>query len=277
MKVAFYFRAWQQWRNWGRIGDRGMVTRTFPGCIFIVFCLMSGAVCRADRDESVDTAQTRAIPAILMAAGVSLLETWGGKIVGELWKKSEKSKYTARLKPFVGAVNIAHGVNVAPGAPLKQYLMDAANGANYALLHVGVLRLSKDGSLREMPMNTRFRSGDRIKLRIMSSFDGMAVIENLSPEGKREVIFPESPDQVVEIRQFVGTVLPVSDDQWFEFEGDTGDEEVRITVRHEKAFGRDEDRGKVFQKHLGNGTAFAQELTSGKYPVISQSIRIVHE
>ena len=277
MKDVFSCRTRQQRRNRVQIGDKGILTRLFLGCICIVFGLVSASVCLADRDESVDTAQTRAIPAILMAAGASLLETWGGKIVGDLWKKSEKTKNAGRLKNFMGAINIAHGVNVTSGEPLKQYLMDATNVANYALLHVGVLRLAKDGSMREMPMNTRFRSGDRIKLRIMSSFDGMAVIENLSPDGKRAVIFPGSPDQVVEIRRYVGTVLPASDDQWFEFEGDTGDEEVRITVRHEKAFGRDEDKGKVFQKHLGNGTAFAQELMSGKYPVISQSIRITHE
>ena len=71
-------------------------------------------------------------------------------------------------------------------------------------------------------------------------------------------------------------MIPLGQDEYFEFTGDTGDEQLVITLRDPRAFGDAAAPAVVTRKDENNGSNFMQELAANTYPVISQALKLKH-
>lgn len=173
----------------------------------------------------------------------------------------------------VGLKEAQQTTSAPPGTPLK--LTDGA--ANYEGIHLAIVGAERNGTLTELrPVKAGFRTGERFKLRAMSTFGGLLVIENINPRGERRQIYPASTAQVIVLPAGADTLVPLGPDEFFEFARATGEEQLVITLRDPRAVGDAASTQRVHRKDEEYGTHFVQESTKGRYPVISEAIRLQH-
>jgi hypothetical protein len=167
--------------------------------------------------------------------------------------------------------------NTVADLPTKPIQMD--NGRpNYQGVHAAIVGFDKAGAVTGVqPVVAGFRTGERIKLKVLPTFDALLVIENINPQGVRRQIYPPSATEAVSVKAGVEILVPLAADQFFEFAGVTGDEQLVITLRDPRAFGDAESKAQVSRKDEGDGSSFVQETLPGTYPVISQSLKLKHE
>jgi hypothetical protein len=160
-----------------------------------------------------------------------------------------------------------------PTTPLK-----VENGReNYQAVHVALMNFDHAGNaLGFAPVTAGFKTGERFKLRVLPTFDGLLVIDNINPKNQRKQIYPAQAENVVNIKGGVEIMIPLGQDEYFEFAGATGDEQLVITLRDPRAFGSAAATAVVTRKDENNGSNFMQELTPNTYPVISQAIKLKH-
>lgn len=196
---------------------------------------------------------------LLNSAGSGLVSTAGGAVSALFGFKS------------VGAPE-----NTVADLPTKP--IEVQNGQpNYQGVHVAIVGFDRAGAVTGLqPVTAGFRTGDRIKLKVLPTFDALLVIENINPRGVRQQIYPPSASQAVSLKAGVEVLVPLGVDQFFEFAGATGDDQLVITVRDPRAFGGAESRVEVSRQDEGNGSSFVQETLPGTFPVIAQSLRFQH-
>lgn len=194
------------------------------------------------------------------SATAGLVSTAGGAVVGALGFKS------------VGAAE-----NTVADLPTKP--IEVADGKpNYQGLHVAIVGFDRAGRFTGLqPVSAGFRSGDRIKLKVLPTFDALLVIENINPQGARQQIYPPSVSQAVSLKAGVEVLVPLGEDQFFEFAGVTGDEQLMITVRDPRAYDAAASKAEVSRQDDRLGSSFVQETLPGTYPVIAQSLKLRHE
>lgn len=194
------------------------------------------------------------------SATAGLVSTAGGAVVGALGFKS------------VGASE-----NTVADLPTKP--IEVKDGEpNYQGLHVAIVGFDRAGQVIGLrPVTAGFRTGDRMKLKVLPTFDALLVIENINPRGARQQIYPPSASQAVALKAGVEVLLPLAADQFFEFAGATGDDQLVITVRDPRAYGDAESKVEVSRQDDAQGSSFVQEIRPGTYPVIAQSLKLRHE
>ncbi len=160
-----------------------------------------------------------------------------------------------------------------PAAPLK--LSDGT--ANYEGIHLAIVGADRNGTITELrPVKAGFHTGERFKLRAISTFGGLLVIENINPRGERKQIYP-APGAVIAIQPGSDTLLPLGSDEFFEFARTTGEEQLVISLRDPRAIGDAASKEKVYRKDEDYGSHFVQEVSKGKYAAITESIRLQHD
>jgi hypothetical protein len=166
--------------------------------------------------------------------------------------------------------------NTVVGEPTKPITVE--NGReNYQGVHVAIVGFNRAGAVTGVqPVTAGFKSGDRIKLKVLPTFDGLLVIENITPKGERKQIYPPAGSQVVALKAGAEIMVPLARDDYFEFAGATGDEQLVITIRDPRAFGGKESLVQVNRKDDKYGSSFVQELAPDTYPVISQTLKLQH-
>ncbi len=160
-----------------------------------------------------------------------------------------------------------------PNKPLE--LQDKE--ANYQGVHVAIVTINAQGKPEAIrSVKDGFRSGERFKLRVVATFEGLVAIENINPKGEKKHIYPEG-NNVVGIPQGKETLIPLGEDEWFELTGTTGKEQLVVTVRDRRAFGEAVSENRVFRQDEKYGTNFVQEVSPNKtFPVITQSLTFDH-
>ncbi len=159
-----------------------------------------------------------------------------------------------------------------PSAPLK-----AENGKeNYQGVQLSIGVADQDGKLSFRPLNQGFRTGERFKLHVIATFDGLMMIENINPKAERKQIYPAESGQVVAVRAGRETLIPLGDDQYFEFANATGEEQLVITLRDPRAAGEAKSTAKVNRKNEKFGSQFVQEVKPNTYPSLTEAIKLVH-
>jgi hypothetical protein len=160
-----------------------------------------------------------------------------------------------------------------PAAPMR-----FDQGApNYQGVHVAIVGADRSGTITELrPIRGGFRTGERFKLRVVSTFGGRLVIDNINPRGERRQIYPPESGAVVVLQAGADTLLPLGRDEFFEFARATGDEQLVIALRDPRAVGAAASRTRVYRQDEEFGTHFVQEVARDTYPVISESIRLEH-
>lgn len=161
-----------------------------------------------------------------------------------------------------------------PKTPLK---VEGGN-ANYQGVHVAIIGADRAGNLTGFrPVTDGFKTGERIKLRVVSTFGGMLVIDNINPRGEQKQVYPPRMGDVVVLAAGEETLIPLGADQFLEFTGASGNEQLLITVRDKRAFGSAASTAQVYRKDESYGSNFVQETLTGTYPVIAQGIRLRHD
>jgi hypothetical protein len=176
-----------------------------------------------------------------------------------------------------GFKSIGAPENTVADLPTKAIQLE--NGQpNYQGVHVAIVGFDKAGAVTGLrPVVAGFHTGDRIKLKVLPTFDALMVIDNVNPQGVRKQIYPPGADQAVALKAGIEVMVPLREEQFFEFAGVTGEEQLVITVRDPRAGGAAESKVEVSRKDDADGSSFVQETASGTYPVIAQSIKLRHE
>jgi len=182
----------------------------------------------------------------------------------------------ADMNPPLGTKSAGGILNVGTAEP-KAALTVENGRENYQGVHVAIVGFNKAGSVTGLrPVTAGFKTGDRIKLKVLPTFEGIAVIENINPKGEREQIYPPKGSDVVKLKAGVEIFLPLDKDDYFEFAGVTGDEQLVVTIRDPRAFANNASKVEVSRKDEKEGSSFVQETPPGTFPVISQALKLKH-
>jgi hypothetical protein len=128
--------------------------------------------------------------------------------------------------------------------------------AHYQAVHVALMNFDRNGNPQGFhPVTAGFNTGDRFKLRIVPTFDGILVIDNINPRNERKQIYPAQNENVVNIKAGIEIVIPLDKNQYFEFTDTTGDEQLVITVRDPRAFGNSVATAPVSRKDENKGSS----------------------
>jgi hypothetical protein len=148
---------------------------------------------------------------------------------------------------------------------------------NYQGVHIAIVGIDGKGEITELrSVKAGFRTGERFKLRAISTFGGQLVIENINPKGERKQIYPGERNAVIVLQPGADTLLPLGANEFFEFARTTGEEQLVISLRDPRAVGNAASRQKVYRKDEEFGSHFVQETSKDAYPVISETIRLEH-
>lgn len=179
-----------------------------------------------------------------------------------------------QMTKYLDAVFGAKGVVVGdPSTPL------AAKGGepNYQAAHVAILSIDNMGRVTGFrSVDEGFRTGERFKLRMIATFDAVAAIGNINPRGEGRQIFPPQKGTALQLKAGQEIVIPAKDDEFFQFAGVTGNEQLVVTIMDPRAVGSAASTNRVYRKDESYGSNFAQEIGPGTFPVISQAIALTH-
>ena len=192
-------------------------------------------------------------------------------VVGATQSRSARSADRPKItEKFVTSRDVVLSV---PTKPLQVQGKDP----NYEGVHVAIVALESTGNRTSVrAVNDGFRTGEKFKLRVVSTFEGLVAIDNINPKGEQKRLYPDGSN-VVAIPLGQEVLLPLAACEWFELAGDIGKEQLVITVRDRRAFGEVAAKNQVFRKDEKYGSNFVQEVEPGKtFPVITQSITFSH-
>ena len=164
-------------------------------------------------------------------------------------------------------------VDSAPPAPLV-----VKNGKeNYQGVLLALLVLQPDGqSLVVRPVSAGFKSGEKFRIRIGSTFDGELSLDNINPQLERSRLYPAHAEQIVKIKSGIPVILPLDKDSFFQFDDVAGEEKLVITMRDPRAQGNAAAQSLVHRQENVQGTGLLQEVAAGKYAVIAETIALQH-
>lgn len=163
------------------------------------------------------------------------------------------------------------------GEPVDDLRIDA-DGENFQGVHIALVEVDANG----LPIGFRtvadgFSTGERFKLRVLSTFEALVVLGNITPKGAQRQIYPATASRAVRIPAGKEILLPLGEKEYLQFAGDVGRDQLTITVRDPRSLeGGRTSTAQVFRKDEAYGSNFVQEVKPGQYPVISESIGIQH-
>jgi hypothetical protein len=183
----------------------------------------------------------------------------------------------ASIRPRAAAGDLnARAADIVVGTPSAPLTVEGGR-ENYQGANVAILAAEPNGtSFAVRPVNQGFKTGERFKLRVISTFGGELSIENINPLGERKQIYPPQAHQVVVLAVGKETFIPIEAGDYFEFAGKTGKEQLVVNLADPRATGDRASRNKVFRQDVQYGSNFMQEVTPETYPFISQAIDLQH-
>lgn len=185
---------------------------------------------------------------------------------------------TTALSSDVSAKDAGAAENAVAGEPNAPLRVGTDGQVNYQGVHLALIGFDADGkALGLRPLSAGFRTGERFKLHVLPTFDGLLVIDNINPRGRRAQVYPPRASEVVQVKAGVEILVPLGKDQYFEFTGDAGDEQLVLTLRDPRAFGEAASKAPAFRKDDPNGSSFLQEVKPDRYALVSQAIHLRHE
>lgn len=168
--------------------------------------------------------------------------------------------------------------NAMPGEP-EATLVSGKEGENFQGVNVALVGVDKEGAISGFRnVADGFSTGERFKLRVLSTFDAVVVLGNITPRGARRQIYPASVGQAVSIPAGKEILLPLGKAEYLQFAGDVGRDQLTLTVRDPRSLtGGQSSTARVFRRDEDYGSNFVQEVKPGRYPVIAEAIGIEHK
>lgn len=149
---------------------------------------------------------------------------------------------------------------------------------NYQGLHLAVVSVDPTGKTAQIsPLSKGFSTGQRIKLRAVSTFDAIVVIDNVNPSGVRSRIYPPqgNSENVVFLKAGQPVLLPLAADQFFEFANQKGQEQLQVTIRDPRGANQPSNQP-IYRKDEEWGSNMMQLTPEGTYPGFTQTISLRH-
>jgi hypothetical protein len=160
-----------------------------------------------------------------------------------------------------------------PTAPLS---LDGGK-ENYQGIHVALVAQAPDGKdFAYRPISSGFKTGERFKLRVVSTFAGELTIENINPRGEHRHLYPPKSDHVVALQPGRETFLPLGKDEYFQFTRATGREQLVVNLADPRAVGQNASRHQVYRQDVKYGSNFLQQVAPNTFPRISQAVELTH-
>jgi hypothetical protein len=191
--------------------------------------------------------------------------------LGEYTKVSLKAKGTRDIILVGAPANASLG---QADADLK--IIDGKE--NYQGVHIALLGFDAQGNPTGLrTIKDGFTTGERFKVRVLSTFEGLLSFDNINPVGARRQIYPATTEQAVKVPAGKEVLLPIGRDEYFQFAGATGDDKLVVTLRDPRTLsGGQASTATVKRKDEAYGSNFVQEVGPGRYPVIAESITLGH-
>lgn len=170
------------------------------------------------------------------------------------------------------------GKDVPTTARPKAALQVKDGDPNYQAAHIAILAVDNAGNVTGFrSVKDGFRTGERFKVRVITTYDALVALGNINPSGKERQIYPPGANTVISIKAGTEVVLPLAADQYFQFTGETGTDQLVVTVVDPRALEGKPSKKRVHRQDVEYGSNFAQEVTPDTYPVISQPIALLHQ
>lgn len=165
------------------------------------------------------------------------------------------------------------------------------NKANYQSIAVSAQMLDdKNRVIDTRSLAAAFRTGERFKLRLISTFDAIVSIDSLravpgtvnangvftAPPTWAGQLYPAKADQVVQIKAGEVVLLPLGSNEYFTFDGKTGLELLSLNVRHPQASSNQVNRQPVYRQDGQGMTAYSQLVQNGTYTALTQILALQH-
>ena len=151
--------------------------------------------------------------------------------------------------------------------------------SNYQGLHLAVVSTdAATNSMRFRSLAEGFKTGDRFKLRAVSTFDAVVFVDNVNPSGVRSRVYPAlgGGDQVVFLKAGQQVLLPLAVDQFFEFANQTGAEQLLVTVRDPRSTSTALTNQPVYRQDEAWGSNLMQLTPPGTYAGFTQTLALMH-
>lgn len=166
--------------------------------------------------------------------------------------------------------------NVTDSAPIAPLLVEGGK-ENYQGALLALLVLQPDGrSFVVRPVSAGFKSGEKFRIRIGATFNGELLLDNITPQGERNRLYPENAGQVVKIKAGMPVILPLDKDSFFQFDEIAGEEKIVVILRDPRIQGGAAAQALVHRRENEQGTGLLQEVEAGKYAAIAESIALQH-
>lgn len=163
--------------------------------------------------------------------------------------------------------------------------------ANYQGVTVSAMMLDGQNHVTgSRSLAAAFRTGERFKLRLVSTFDAVVSLDALraqpgtvSPEGMFShpptwagQLYPARTGHVVRIKAGEVVMLPLGASEYFTFEGQTGLELLSLNIRHPLAANHTLNRQPVYRQDMPDATSYSQLAQDGTYLGLTQIMVLRH-
>lgn len=197
-------------------------------------------------------------------------------------RPSGASPYYVSTPIILGQPDIPFNPGVS-GGPGKEWGV----GANYQGVQVSAVILNQTNQPVEIrPLNAPFRSGERFKLRLVSTFEALASVDayrtmaaapgTMATQAWAGQLYPPKADQVVKMRAGEMVQLPLSPAEYFTFDNQAGLDRLMLNVRHPQASGIQSNGQPVYRQDSAQGSTYMQLTPQGSYPALSQLLAFQH-
>lgn len=145
---------------------------------------------------------------------------------------------------------------------------------NYHGIHARYLLIDgKTQKVSSAPLSTRLKPGQRFKLRVTATFNGVALLDQVLGAGwdaeRTGQVYPAA-GLSVELKAGQAVDLPVGEAQYFMLDGRQANERLLLSVRHAKAVGEGRNNQPAYRKDNPQGSSFLQLTPKGMFPIIEQ-------
>ena len=166
--------------------------------------------------------------------------------------------------------------NELAGMPTAPYIVPANGKPNYAGVGISLVVVNDAGvAIEQRPVSASFRTGERFKIKLISSFEGIVEIDTINPRGVRSRTYPENSSLAVLVHPREEIFLPRDLDETFQFSGDTGQEKLIVSVRDPAALNR-VLKPMVYRSGTEAMTQLIQPLANGEPPSIAVEMVLSH-
>ncbi len=173
-----------------------------------------------------------------------------------------------------GAAAVANTRFGSPPVPM----FDASGHENYQAVHVALVAVDARGQpagLRNLEEG--FATGERFKVRVLSTFDAYLTVDNITPAGLQRRLYPAREGHVLRLEAGKEALFPVEANAFFQFAGALGEDRLRLSIHHPDALRPGlAAQTPVFRKDEPYGSNFVQEVPDGRYPALIESLRVRH-